>query len=108
MVPPDTSLFPIEALAPFHAHLQAIGAVGSLIYVAGFLMLQSGRLCGNGLAYPASKLVAAVCVLASLTTAFNLAAFLTQLSFVAIAFYGIGFRLRRLPRRAAPPRRKPH
>ena len=105
MVPDVTSLFPIEALAPFHGPLQALGAAGSLIYVAGFLMLQSGRLCGNGLAYPVSKLIAALCVLASLCTAFNLAAFLTQVSFVAIAFYGIGFRLRRRRRPARTLRR---
>ena len=106
MVPPETSLFPIEALLPLHGPLQALGAAGSLIYVAGFLMLQSGRLCGNGLAYPVSKLVAALCVLASLMTAFNLAAVLTQVSFVAIALYGIGFRLRRCPRPIPAPRRR--
>ena len=103
MVPADTPLFPIEALAPLHGPLQALGAAGSLIYVAGFLLLQSGRLCGNGLTYPLSKLVAALCVLASLMTAFNLAAFLTQISFVAIALFGIGFRLKRSRR----PRRRP-
>ena len=76
-----------------HVILQFIGVLGSLTYVCIFFLLQSGRLCGNGILYPACQLCAAICVAASLTTAFNLAAFVIQISFIAIALYGIWFRL---------------
>lgn len=78
-----------------HILLQSIGVLGSIAYVAGFFLVQSGKLCGNGLLYPCSKLFAAICVSLSLLTAFNLAALLIQISFITIALYGICFRLSR-------------
>lgn len=90
----------------YHAILQIIGTVGCLIYVGGYLLVQTGRICGNGVGYAASKLFAASFVLASLVTSFNLASFLIQVSFIAISLYGIWYRLRgrisaQLDRRAA-------
>ncbi|TVP72761.1 MAG: hypothetical protein EA339_05750 [Rhodobacteraceae bacterium] len=90
----------------YHAILQIIGTIGCLIYVGGYLLVQTGRLCGNGIGYAASKLVAASFVLASLVTSFNLASFLIQVSFIAISLYGLWYRLSRrisarLDRRAA-------
>ncbi len=76
-----------------HVILQSIGVFGSLTYVCVFFLVQSGRLCGNGILFPCCQLLAALCVAASLATAFNLAAFVIQISFIAIALYGIWFRL---------------
>ncbi len=83
----------LAALAPFHFVLQLLGALGSLIYVGGYLLVQCGHICGNSVAFTASKLVAAGMVLLSLGTAFNLAAFLIQVSFIAISIYGLWYRL---------------
>lgn len=76
-----------------HIAMQAIGAVGSVIYVGGYLLVQCGHLCGNSVAYPLSKALAALCVMASLATAFNLATLLIQICFLAISIYGLWYRL---------------
>lgn len=84
--------------------VQWIGVVGFAIYMAGFLLVQTGHLDGNGVLFPASKVVAALCVLCSLVDAFNLATLLIQLSFVVIGSYGVIKRLlwKRSARRATP------
>lgn len=69
--------------------LQASGVLGSVIYVGGFALVQSGRTCGNGSAYSASKIVAAVLVLVSLVGAFNLGAFLIQIGFIGFGLWGL-------------------
>lgn len=90
---------PIEWLPPelhgesMHASLQMIGVIGSCTYVCVFFLIQSGRICGNGVLYPILQVFAASCVLSSLTTAFNLAAFIIQFSFILIALYGIWYRV---------------
>lgn len=83
----------LPGLHPYHAALQIIGTIGCIIYVGGYLLVQSGRICGNSVGYSTSKLAAASFVLASLLTSFNLAAFLIQISFIAISLYGIWYRL---------------
>lgn len=80
-------------LPTVHIILQLIGVLGSIAYVGGFFLVQSGKLCGNGLVYPFSNLFAAICVSLSLMTAFNLASLLIQISFIAIASYGIWYRI---------------
>lgn len=90
--PKDIVITALE-LQTLNAILQIIGVIGSITYIVGFLLLQSGRICGNGLFYPLSKFFAACCVLASLTTAFNFASFLIQISFMAIALYGVWLRV---------------
>ncbi len=77
----------------WHASLQLVGLVGSFTYVCVFFLVQAGRICGNGILYPLLQLLAASCVLASLTTAFNLAAVIIQFSFILIAIYGIWYRV---------------
>lgn len=78
---------------PLHVSLQITGVIGSVTYVGAFFLVQSGRICGNGVSYPCIQILAAGCVLASLTTAFNLAAFVIQVSFILIALYGIWYRV---------------
>lgn len=83
---------------------QWTGVAGFVIYMAGFLLVQTGHMDGNGIAFPASKVVAALCVMCSLTDTFNLATLLIQLSFVVIGSYGVAIRLHRArsARRGAP------
>ena len=69
--------------------LQGIGVFGFLLYMGSFLAIQNGNICGNGIIFPLLQVVAALCVLLSLLVAFNLASFLTQISYVAIGLYGI-------------------
>lgn len=76
--------------------LQAIGVLGFVLYVGGFFLVQNGSVCGNGVLYPLSKVVAAGCVLISLVAAFNLASFLIQVSYIGIGLYGVAMRWRRV------------
>ena len=69
--------------------LQTCGVIGSIIYVGGFALVQSGRTCGNGPAYSASKIIAALLVLVSLVGAFNLGAFLIQVGFIVFGVLGL-------------------
>lgn len=69
--------------------LQLSGVIGSVIYVGGFALVQSGRTCGNGAVYSASKVIAALLVLISLVGAFNLGAFLIQIGFITFGVIGL-------------------
>lgn len=73
-----------------HPHiLQAIGVIGFSLYITAFTLLQTGRICGNSVGYTCFVVTAASCVLISLVTAFNLAAFLIQSSYVCIGLFGL-------------------
>lgn len=69
--------------------LQMVGVIGFSLYITSFSLLQSGRLCGNSILYTTLIVTAASCVLISLITAFNLAAFLIQTSYVCIGLCGL-------------------
>lgn len=79
----------LAALRAYPDILQAAGVAGSVIYVGGFALVQSGKTCGNGAAYSASKIIAAVLVLLSLVDAFNLSAFLIQVGFIGFGMFGL-------------------
>ena len=83
----------LATLETHHLVLQAIGAVGSLIYVGSYLLVQCGHICGNSLFDTICKLLAALCVMVSLATAFNLATFLIQISFIVISIFGLWYRM---------------
>ena len=68
---------------PLHFSLQVTGVIGSCVYVCRFFLVQSGRICGNGVLYPFMQMFAADCFLASRTTAFNLAAIIVQIDVYA-------------------------
>ncbi len=72
--------------------LQTVGVIGFSLYILAFTCLQTGKLCGNSDLYAALVVCAASCVLISLTTAFNLAAFMIQFSYVLIGFFGLARR----------------
>ena len=67
----------------------AIGVAGFVIYIAGFSLVQAGHLCGNGMVYALSNVVAAMLVLISLINAFNIASFLIQISFITTGLFGV-------------------
>lgn len=87
------SLF-FEFAASYPTLLQFIGVIGFILYVGGFFLVQNGTVCGNGVLYPLSKVIAAVFVLMSLIGAFNLASFLIQVSYIGIGVYGVAMRFR--------------
>jgi predicted membrane protein len=88
----------IAALQQHPQILQLIGVVGFSLYITAFTLLQTGRICGNSVGYTCFVITAASCVLISLITAFNLAAFLIQASYVCIGLFGLARRyvLRRM------------
>ena len=67
----------------------AFGILGVAVYVVSYFALQAGFLRGNGYAYPALNLLAAVAILASLSNDFNLFAASIQAIWIAISVVGI-------------------
>ncbi|WP_270725028.1 CBU_0592 family membrane protein [Shimia sp. Alg240-R146] len=72
--------------------LQKVGVCGFSLYIVAFTCLQTGKVCGNSALYTGLVVCAASCVLISLASAFNLAAFLIQSSYVLIGLFGLGRR----------------
>lgn len=67
----------------------AIGIVGVSLYIANYTALQTGFVRGQGYVYPTVCLIAASCVLASLTQDFNLSSAVIQITWIAISVIGI-------------------
>ena len=86
----------IEFIREYPDIAELIGVIGFMLYIGGFFSVQSGFLCGNGLAFPILQVTAASFVLVSLSTAYNLPSFMIQTSYIAIGLFGITLRLRRV------------
>ena len=86
----------IEFIPAYPDIAELIGVIGFMLYIGGFFSVQSGFLCGNGIAFPALQVTAASFVLVSLSTAYNLPSFMIQTSYIAIGLFGITLRLRRI------------
>lgn len=80
----------LDTMRAYPELLSVSGVVGSIIYISGFALVQSGRTCGNGSLYSASKIIAAFLVLVSLVGAFNLGAFIIQVGFIIFGLVGLG------------------
>ena len=78
--PPDSFLFQIP---------HAVGLAGAVVYLTAYLILQIGWIRGQGYIYPSMNLLAAMMVLYSLQTDFNLAAVVIQVSFLTISVIGL-------------------
>lgn len=65
------------------------GMTGVVVYLLSYGLLQSGRLCQGGCAYPTLNLLAASMVLISLSADFNLASALIQVSWILISLVGL-------------------
>lgn len=66
-----------------------VGLIGTGMILAGFALLQAGRLNGNGIPYQLLNLFGAAGVLVSLLGTFNVSVFLLEVAWVAISAYGI-------------------
>ncbi|OIQ45289.1 MAG: hypothetical protein BM558_04380 [Roseobacter sp. MedPE-SW] len=82
----------ILSLRQYPEVLQIIGVIGFSLYITAFTLLQTGRICGNSIGYTCFVISAASCVLISLISAFNLAAFLIQTSYVSLGLFGLSRR----------------
>lgn len=79
-----------------------VGLLGTVIILAGFFLLQAGRVMGTGLLYQLINLFGAAGILVSLMGKFNLSVFLLEAAWMAVSLYGIvrSFRLKRAQRAA--------
>ena len=68
---------------------QILGVTGAIIYLASYFLLQAGCIKGESNLYAGLNLLAAICVLTSLYTKFNIGSFLIQISFISLSLYGI-------------------
>lgn len=65
------------------------GLIGVALTLLAFLLLQAGRIRGDGLGYQLMNAVGAIAVLLSLLYAFNLSAFVLEALWLGISIYGI-------------------
>lgn len=66
-----------------------VGLLGSVLVVASYFLLQSGRLPGTALTYQCLNIAGSGGILVSLFGGFNLSVALLQCTWIAISLYGI-------------------
>ncbi len=66
-----------------------VGLLGTAMILAGFALLQAGRMTGTDLGYQLLNLFGALGILVSLLGTFNLSVFVLELAWVAVSAYGI-------------------
>lgn len=66
-----------------------LGNIGVLLLMTAYLMLQINRLSASGLVYSLLNLLGATLIIISLTTDFNLSAFVIEVFWVLISMVGI-------------------
>ena len=66
-----------------------IGVIGSLIAIAAYFFTQQGWLRADDWRFPLANLIAAIMILTSLSVAWNLAAFVMEVFWLAISVYGL-------------------
>ena len=69
--------------------LKYIGLFGAFLYLASYFLLQAGYIGGNSKIYTVMNLFAASFVLVSLSTAFNVASVVIQVSWILISIFGL-------------------
>ncbi len=65
------------------------GMVGTVLFLAAYFANQQGWLSGEDWRYPMANLVAAILILLSLITAWNLPVFIIETIWAAISAYGL-------------------
>ncbi len=73
----------------------ALGMAGTVIFLAAYILLQTGRLDSKTTLYSALNFAGAVLILLSLLHSWNLSAFLLELAWGVISLYGIAQSIRR-------------
>jgi len=74
---------------------ELVGMAGFSLYVMTYGLLTFGVLRGHSVAYFALNLLAAACVLISLSVSFNLASALTQIFWISMSMIGITLQIMR-------------
>lgn len=97
----------VEFIQSYPDIAQLIGVIGFMIYIGNFCAVQSGHICGNGILFPILQVIAASFVLISLASAYNLASFMIQTSYIAIGLFGITLRLRKFRTNRPRPANRP-
>jgi hypothetical protein len=68
---------------------QYIGIAGAVTYLISYCLLQLGKIDGNGNFYAFLNMLAAIFVMISLTTHFNIGSLIIQVSFISLSIYAI-------------------
>lgn len=66
-----------------------LGLLGTLLIVAAYALVQSGRMSADDRRWSAINLVGAGCLVVSLLVEFNLAAFLLEFFWLCLSIYGV-------------------
>ncbi len=66
-----------------------LGVIGSLIIIAAYFSTQKGWVEASDWRFPLANLVGAALILLSLMVAWNLAAFVMEIFWLAISIYGL-------------------
>lgn len=69
--------------------LDLIGNIGVVVLMIAYLMLQLNKLRSDGLAYSLLNAIGASLIVVSLLVNFNLSAFIMEVFWVLISFFGI-------------------
>lgn len=73
----------------FEELVYVIGLLGAGVYLGSYAMLQLGILKGDSYAYSTLNILAPVCVMISLVTAFNMSSAIIQSAWILISIVGI-------------------
>ena len=68
---------------------QYIGIAGAVTYLLSYGLLQLGKVDGNGNFYAFLNMLAAIFVMISLTTHFNIGSLIIQVSFISLSLYAM-------------------
>lgn len=94
----DIWSFIIESTSNEINYFDIIGVVGFGFYIINYSMVTFQKINSHGIAFFSINIVAATCVLTSLSQNFNLAAALIQVFWIGLGLVAIGLRLKsRLP-----------
>ena len=69
--------------------LDVVGSLGVAVIILTYVLLQTGRLRSDALAYSLFNAAGASCIIVSLIYNFNFAAFVVEFFWVFISLYGI-------------------
>lgn len=72
-----------------HGIYDLIGVIGSFIIIAAYFATQRGWVRASDWRFPLANLIGALLILLSLMVAWNLAAFVMEIFWIAISIYGL-------------------
>ena len=72
-----------------HGIYDSLGVLGSLIIIAAYFATQRGWVEASDWRFPLANLIGALLILLSLMFAWNLAAFVMEIFWIAISIYGL-------------------